>query len=187
MSLVEQRQGPPMVMDEIPRTYYPGRGFLTDQEAYPENPFYRTPRYSGGMNVPGAPGNLAMPIATNYSNPALSSDTRNQEADFQQYQNRPQAPGFNPEDLYVQTKTQPGDPGWNPFLMEQLRDRFILNSPRSGVAEMPRYIRGQYAPQNAILKVPHLDSPYIDEQIRRGFVPMTPPVRRSGPQLPGFV
>ena len=22
--------------------------FLTDQEAYPENPFYRTPRYSGG-------------------------------------------------------------------------------------------------------------------------------------------
>ena len=42
-------QGPPMVMDEIPRTYYPGRGFLTDQEAYPENPFYRTPRHSGGM------------------------------------------------------------------------------------------------------------------------------------------
>ena len=28
-----------MVMDEISRTYYPGRGFLTDQEAYPENPF----------------------------------------------------------------------------------------------------------------------------------------------------
>jgi len=49
MSLVEQRQGLPMVMDEIPRTYYPGRGFLTDQEAYPENPFYRTPRYSGGV------------------------------------------------------------------------------------------------------------------------------------------
>ena len=58
MSLVEQRQGPPMIMDEIPRTYYPGRGFLTDQEAYPENPFYRTPRYSGGLNIPGAPGNI---------------------------------------------------------------------------------------------------------------------------------
>ena len=25
----------------------------------PQNSFYRTPRYSGGMNVPGAPGNLA--------------------------------------------------------------------------------------------------------------------------------
>ena len=58
MSFVEQRQGPPMIMDEIPRTYYPGRGFLTDQEAYPENPFYRAPRYSGGLNIPGAPGNI---------------------------------------------------------------------------------------------------------------------------------
>ena len=92
-NFVEQRQGPPMIMDEIPRTYYPGRGFLTDQEAYPtdmngwerkldrgvlhedvladqENArqarflldnlsrFNPPPRYSGGMNVPGAPGNL---------------------------------------------------------------------------------------------------------------------------------
>lgn len=57
-NFVEQRQGPPMIMDEIPRTYYPGRGFLTDQEAYPENPFYRSPRYSGGVNIPGAPGNI---------------------------------------------------------------------------------------------------------------------------------
>ena len=57
-NFVEQRQGPPMIMDEIPRTYYPGRGFLTDQEAYPENPFYRAPRYSGGLNIPGAPGNI---------------------------------------------------------------------------------------------------------------------------------
>ena len=184
MSFVEQRQGPPMIIDEIPRTYYSGRGFLTDQEAYPENPFYRAPRYSGGMNVPGAPGNLVMPIATNYSNPVLSSDTRNQEAFFQQQQNKPQAPGFDPENLYVQPKIQPGDPGWNPFFMEQLRDRFILNNPRSGVAEMPRYIRGKYAPSGAIIKAPHLDSPYMDEQIRRGFVPMTPPpARPPGPQL----
>ena len=37
MSLVEQRKFNPStdVMDEIPRTYYPGRGFLSDQEAYP--------------------------------------------------------------------------------------------------------------------------------------------------------
>ena len=47
-----------LFLDEIPRTYYPGRGFLTDQEAYPQNSFYRTPRYSGGLNIPGAPGNI---------------------------------------------------------------------------------------------------------------------------------
>ena len=37
MSLVEQRKFNPStdVMDEIPRTYYPGRGFLSDQQAYP--------------------------------------------------------------------------------------------------------------------------------------------------------
>ena len=108
-NLVAQQQGYSFPMDEISRTYYPGRGFLTDQEAYPENPFYRAPRYSGGLNIPGAPGN---------------------------------------------------------------------------VAEMPRYIRGKFAPSGAIIKAPHLDSPYMDEQIRRGFVPMTPPPSRpSGPQL----
>jgi len=48
-SLVGQQQGYPDMMDEIPRTYYPGRGYLSDQEAYPENPFYRSPRYSGGI------------------------------------------------------------------------------------------------------------------------------------------
>ena len=36
-------------------------------------------------------------------------------------------------------------------------------------------------PANSIIKAPHLDSPYMDEQIRRGFQPMQPPVR--GPQL----
>ena len=30
-----RQKEPPIIMDEIPRTYYPGRGFLTDQEAYP--------------------------------------------------------------------------------------------------------------------------------------------------------
>ena len=67
---VPRRQGPPIVMDEIPRTYYPGRGFLSDREAYPTdtygNPrmpeiprdiFNRAPRYSGGLGIPGAPGN----------------------------------------------------------------------------------------------------------------------------------
>ena len=47
-----------------------------------------------------------------------------------------------------------------------------------------KYIRGSFAPPNSIIKAPHIDSPYLDEQIRRGFVPMTPPpARPSGPQL----
>ena len=54
---VPRRQGPPIVMDEIPRTYYPGRGFLSDREAYPTDIFNRAPRYSGGLDIPGAPGN----------------------------------------------------------------------------------------------------------------------------------
>ena len=52
------------------------------------------------------------------------------------------------------------------------------------IAGAPRYIRGNFAPSGAIIKAPGLDSSYMDEQIRRGFVPMTPPVPRPrGPQL----
>ena len=69
-NLVEQRQGRPMVMDEIPRTYYPGRGFLTDQEAYPENPLYRTPRYSGGdPNLGNTAGMFKLPYYGGPMNP----------------------------------------------------------------------------------------------------------------------
>lgn len=48
----------------------------------------------------------------------------------------------------------------------------------------PRSIR--YSPPNAILKTPHLDSPYMDPLIERRFQPLTPPGPK-GPQLPGFV
>jgi hypothetical protein len=37
----------------------------------------------------------------------------------------------------------------------------------------PRSIR--YSPPNAILKTPHLDSPYMDQLIERRFQPLTPP------------
>ena len=61
-------------------------------------------------------------------------------------------------------------------------------TPMGDLAGMPRFIRGNYAPRGAIIKAPHIDSPYIDEQLRRGWVPMTPsPARGGGPQLPGFV
>ena len=48
----------------------------------------------------------------------------------------------------------------------------------------PRSIR--YSPSNAILKAPHIDSPYMDQLIQRGFKPLSAPQPR-GPQLPGFV
>ena len=57
------------------------------------------------------------------------------------------------------------------------------------LAEMPRYVRGNFASPGTIIKAPHLDSPFMDERIRRGFVPITPSLPRggAGPQLPGFV
>lgn len=42
------------------------------------------------------------------------------------------------------------------------------------------FIRGP-RPANAIIKAPDLDSPYMDEQLRRNFQPMRPP--SAGPQL----
>ena len=44
----------------------------------------------------------------------------------------------------------------------------------------------QYSPPNAILKTPHIDSPYMDQLIQRGFKPLKPPGPR-GPQLPSFL
>ena len=58
------------------------------------------------------------------------------------------------------------------------------------MAEMPSRIRGNYRPGGVFgSPPPNLDSPFMDERIKRGFVPMTPPPPRGagGPQLPGFV
>ena len=49
------------------------------------------------------------------------------------------------------------------------------------IADAPRRIKGS-APANVIWKAPHLDSPYIDKQIERGWQPLTPPGPK-GPQL----
>jgi hypothetical protein len=54
---------------------------------------------------------------------------------------------------------------------------------RIPLAGSPRTI--QYSPVNAILKAPHIDSPYMDQLIQRGFRPLSAPI--AGPQLPGFV
>ena len=145
-------------------------------------------RYSGGLNVPGSAGNnvgLAMSIAANYSQPPYSYGTQQDIDMFKQRQMKPAGASFDPSELNVQPRIQPGDDGYNPFVLEQDRDRFILNNPRSGVAQMPRFIHG-YSPRGMV-KAPHIDSRYMDEKIRRGFAPMPPPVQNIGPQLPGFV
>lgn len=45
----------------------------------------------------------------------------------------------------------------------------------------------RYSPPNAILKTPHLDSPYMDQLIKRGFKPLKAPTPIKSPQLPYFV
>ena len=52
------------------------------------------------------------------------------------------------------------------------------------VANAPRYIQSS-PPPGVINKAPHLDSPFIDEQIRRGWKPIK--LTAPGIQLPGFV
>lgn len=44
----------------------------------------------------------------------------------------------------------------------------------------------RYTPPNAIIKTPHLDSPYMDQLLERKFQPLKPPGPK-GPQLPSFV
>lgn len=44
----------------------------------------------------------------------------------------------------------------------------------------------KYSPPNAIIKAPHLDSPYMDQLIERGYKPLNPPAPK-GPQLPSFL
>jgi hypothetical protein len=79
---------------------------------------------------------------------------------------------------------------------EQVFPRFAdpgdgtLNTTPMMMAGMPRFIRGNYRPGGVFgSPPPNLDSPFMDERIKRGFVPMTPPLPRGagGPQLPGFV
>jgi hypothetical protein len=47
----------------------------------------------------------------------------------------------------------------------------------------------RYSPPNAILKTPHIDSPYMEQLYERGFKHLTPPKPSGpkGPQLPGFI
>ena len=54
----------------------------------------------------------------------------------------------------------------------------------SGGPLVSRTIR--YSPPNAIIKAPHLDSPYMDKLFERDMKPMKPPGPK-GHQLPSFV
>ena len=81
------------------------------------------------------------------------------------------------------------DPGTDHlnFWLNGLKNQDTGNTPfQDLLASAPRYIKGVKAPSGVINKAPHLDSPYIDEQIRRNWQPLSIPAA-SGPQLPGFV
>ena len=95
-----------------------------------------------------------------------------------------------------------GDPAFSPGLKltPELAGRYggirdLLYRPDRDKAEiqllgqMPRRLQGNYRPAGVFgSPPPNLDSPFMDERIKRGFVPMTPPPSRGGgPQLPGFV
>ena len=88
------------------------------------------------------------------------------------------------------------------FLQEYVRggqsyEQAGTDIPDYGVAQKYEQERGgplmsrtiQYSPPNAILKSPHMDSPYMDQLIERGFKPLMPPkpAKPKGPQLPSFV
>jgi hypothetical protein len=147
------------------------------------NPYNRAPMYAGGMNVPGAPGNLG-----SYASLPLDEAVQQIERQEEDYQRKKFEYDMNPNN-----QPQPYHPETNPVFPDYPSGRptgtnRFAQQPYFGnvqeVAEMPRFIRGNYAPGGAIIKAPHLDSPYIDEQIRRGWTPMTPPPGRSpGPQL----
>ena len=216
MSLVEQRRFNPStdVMDEIPRTYYPGRGFLSDQEAYPTDLYgnvrppnlkydptrdgtpqiiplpYPVPmpgnqgNNQGGFNVGRALGSIAGSLGMAFGNPAFSPglELAGRYSDFAQLPNREQGPAQGPN---TPIKRYPGM-GYGPV---GPAGGGLPPTPMPDLAEMPRFIRGNYRPGGVFgSPPPNLDSPFMDERIKRGFVPMTPPPSRGGgPQLPGFV
>jgi len=65
-----------------------------------------------------------------------------------------------------------------------------LGGPLTGEVEIAGQIRSLpgATPANAIIKAPHIDSPYMDKLLERGFKrPNLPAKPQSGPQLPGFV
>jgi hypothetical protein len=60
------------ILDEIPRTYYPGRGFLTDQEAYPVPTQGNQGNNQGGFNFGRALGAMAGYLGMGFGDPAFS-------------------------------------------------------------------------------------------------------------------
>ena len=72
-----------------------------------------------------------------------------------------------------------------PFPLASTGSFIDFQAPGMMMAGAPRYIRSS-PPGGIINKAPHIDSPYIDKAIERGWQPMPAPPPR-GPQLPGFV
>jgi len=210
-----RRKEPPIIMQEAYSTN-PFKGFfdglnrgvlqedvLTDQENARQatflldnlSRFNRPPIYNGGFNIPGAPGNYGgvqklaeMTIAANYTQPPYSFDTQQDIDGYNRRQMNPAGASFDPNELYVQPRIQPGDPGYNPFRLEQDRDLFILNDPRSGVAQLPGNEQGP--PQGPVTPIRYYEGMgYGPAGPQGGGLPPTPHekeifLRRTGVQLP---
>jgi len=227
-------------MDEIPRTYYPGRGFLSDQEAYPTDLYgnvrppnlkydptrdgtpqiiplpYPVPmpgnqgNNQGGFNIGRAVGALAGSLGMAFGNPAftpgpiLSGRYSDLMKERNERINSGRTPGIIPEpessEFLSQLPAGEQGPAQGPNTPIQMYPGMgygpvgpagggLPPTPMPDLAEMPRFIRGNYRPGGVFgSPPPNLDSPFMDERIKRGFVPMTPPPSRGGgPQLPGFV
>jgi len=78
----------------------------------------------------------ATEVAFGYQRPMYSYGQLEDIENYRRLQ-RPAGPSFDPSDLVVPSRLQPGDPGYDPFLIEDLRDNFIKYNPRSGVAQLP--------------------------------------------------
>lgn len=139
-SLVAQQQGYTFPMDEIPRTYYPGRGFLSDQEAYPENPFYRVPRYSGGdPNLGNTAGMFNLPYYGGPMNPTPMPYYPNQ--DYGGVELLAGSPSFDLNYGRGRDGTSlEGIPNANdPVMRQKLRNRLLKNP--AGTESLPWFLK----------------------------------------------
>ena len=104
----------------------------------------------GSSNLPGAVGNMAgIANSTFFEGPQFAQPGSAEElgAEAGRALGSP-AVRFNPNELAVPPASDIMQrPGYNPFRLEQGRDRFILHDPRSGVAGVgapPAGFQGKY-------------------------------------------
>ena len=129
-------------------------------------------------NIQNKSGGLTQNIAKNIGEGGASNIVNKKNMPWLYDDIKPKGVGKDPSDVMKQLEL--------PF-MKDFKGSGIINRALQIAHGMPRYIKGK-APSGVINKAPHLDSPYIDEQIRRNFQPMElPGLGGGGPSLPDFV